>query len=379
MKTSSRNGILTVLLLLLGVLAVAQIPEATTADHQDPGAKQMHDLNLSVFDPTRYGFLPPVSYRNLSVFLITGEDSLGQTPMLTLQEALEQKKALVKETGQVGNLLITNKSDGQYIFIQAGDIVRGGKQDRTLQHDLIIPPLAKDMPLHSFCVEQGRWRQRADEPLAEFGSADNALASNRLKIAAKVYGSQSMVWENVDVFQRSLTARLDKPVRSSLSQSSLELTLEDDDLKQALQPYLDILKPLGSLRQDLVGVAFALNGQITSVDIYASQGIFLKLWPKLLKAAASEALTKTEKDAKYTIPTSQALQYLLVGLEKTKAQPQHLNDITTQVVRRGADYALFETHFCPQNVILHLNWLYLEKGASPDAQDLLIEPREFRQ
>lgn len=378
MKAISRKGISVVLVILLGILTITPVHQANAGDKPDRRVKNTPDPGLSVFDPDRYGFLAPVSYRNLSVFLITGPDQLGKIPMLTLQEALARKKALVRETGEVGKLLITNKSAGKYIFVQAGDIVRGGKQDRTLQHDLIIPPRAKNVPLQSFCVEQGRWRQRADEPMGAFGSAGNALASNRMKVALRVHGSQSLVWENVDAFQQDLSDSLNKPVQSELSESSLELTLEDEDLKQALQPYLNILQPLGSLRKDILGVAFALNGRVTSVDLYASPGLFQKFWPKLLKAAASEALTETEKDAQHTIPAAAAVKQLLTGLDQVPGRHQHLNDITVQVTRKGSNYALFETHLCPQHVLVHLNWLYVEKGTLPQIKDLLIEPGQFR-
>ncbi len=65
---------------------------------------------------------------------------------LILQEALEQKKAVVYETKSVNELSIENRSD-QDIYVQAGDIVKGGQQDRVLAVDLIVPPGLGRMPI----------------------------------------------------------------------------------------------------------------------------------------------------------------------------------------------------------------------------------------
>ena len=37
--------------------------------------------------------------------------------------------------------------------------------------------------------------------------------------------------------------------------------------------------------KDIVGFAFAINGRINSAEIYPSNGLFAKMWPKLLKSS----------------------------------------------------------------------------------------------
>src|SRR4029079_8804388 len=57
--------------------------------------------------------------------------------------------------GEVNRLVIDNKGD-KAIFVLAGTLVKGGKQDRQIAQDFIIPP-GKTVPVDAFCVEHGRW------------------------------------------------------------------------------------------------------------------------------------------------------------------------------------------------------------------------------
>ncbi len=83
----------------------------------------------------------------------------------------------VDETRNVSELKIENLSGDLHVFIQAGDIVKGGQQDRTLITDLVLPPKSPQ-PIGSFCVEQGRWSRRVGESAAAFPSEN---ASSRSK------------------------------------------------------------------------------------------------------------------------------------------------------------------------------------------------------
>src|SRR5215831_15380550 len=81
----------------------------------------------------------PFTHENLSIFLLHRASTHTTTNLLTLGEAMDQKKAMVYETGNVQELSIENLSS-QVVFVQAGDIVKGGKQDRVLTTDLLLPP-----------------------------------------------------------------------------------------------------------------------------------------------------------------------------------------------------------------------------------------------
>src|SRR5262245_27279517 len=149
----------------------------------------------------------PYTHKNLTIFLLHGAGApQGRTP-LTLQEAMKRKLVVVRETGDVNRLTIQNRSNHD-VFVQAGDIVKGGQQDRALALDLIVPPKSGRIPIDAFCVEHGRWTRRGNEAVTAFSASNNALASKDLKIAAKARRSQGEVWANVSKTQVKLAANL---------------------------------------------------------------------------------------------------------------------------------------------------------------------------
>src|SRR5207245_790613 len=131
----------------------------------------------------------PFTHENLTVFLIPSTDHPSAVKkFLTLQEALERKLVTVHETGRVNELAVENVSANQEVFIQSGDIVKGGKQDRIIALDLIVPAKSDKITVASFCVENGRWTQRGRETVSQFHSSTNLLASRGLKLAGGQLG-----------------------------------------------------------------------------------------------------------------------------------------------------------------------------------------------
>jgi len=103
----------------------------------------------------------PFTHENLSIFLLRGADAFDGSRFIPLDQAMEQKCVIVHETGDVGQLEVENLSESFDLYIQAGDVVKGGRQDRTLGVDFVLPAKSGRMPIPSFCVESGRWHRRA--------------------------------------------------------------------------------------------------------------------------------------------------------------------------------------------------------------------------
>ena len=144
-----------------------------------------------------YRVSAPFTHDNLTVFFLHGADQM-KGKILTLDEALAAKKIVVHETKNVNELSIENVS-GDQVFVQAGDIVKGGQQDRTLPQDMLVPPNSGKLPLASFCVEQGRWSPRGGESSLAFSRSAYNLVGNDLKLAARKASSQRMVWSEVAI------------------------------------------------------------------------------------------------------------------------------------------------------------------------------------
>jgi hypothetical protein len=137
-----------------------------------------------------YRLSGPYTHKNLTIFLIHGKEQMPGKNFLTLQEALAQKKVIVYETKEVNELAIRNLSN-QDVYVQSGDVVRGGEQDRMISIDFIVPPRSRRIPIAAFCVESDRWEKRGNENPASFSSSNNVIATKNLKLAAKKSESQA--------------------------------------------------------------------------------------------------------------------------------------------------------------------------------------------
>lgn len=134
------------------------------------------------------GLTGAFTHKNLTVWFVRGDAHTASATLVTLQEAMERKLVRVQETGNVRRLKIENLSNRR-IFIQAGDILKGGRQDRVITSDLILPPRSGVVPIGAYCVERGRWARRGKESDKQFNSARTSLPSRKLKIA--LHGGQS--------------------------------------------------------------------------------------------------------------------------------------------------------------------------------------------
>ena len=257
----------------------------------------------------------PYTHRNLAIYLIhRGGRNAGPAP-LTLGEAMRTGAIRVIETGNVEELVVNNPGDRE-VFIQAGDIVKGGKQDRVLTVSMIVPPNSGNIPIGAYCIEQGRWARRGGEKVAEFSASTARLPSKAGKIAmmeralppqsgrrvragagrsalirrSDGYDRQGLVWGSVRKTQERLSSYMNRDVADRRSRSSLQLSLENKDLAAALADFEKALAGLPEAHPDAVGYAFAVGGRINSGDEFESAGLFRKLWRRQLRAAATEAL-----------------------------------------------------------------------------------------
>ena len=128
----------------------------------------------------------PYTHENLTIFLFHDPDHLDKGRYVPLRDAMEKKHVVVYETGNVGALEAENLSDTFDVLIQAGDVLKGGRQDRTIAIDFIIPAKSGRVPIPAFCVESGRWHRRKAESERYFSSSTHALHAKSARLAAKL-------------------------------------------------------------------------------------------------------------------------------------------------------------------------------------------------
>jgi len=298
----------------------------------------------------------PYTHNNLTVFLVHGKDQTNKT-FLTLQEALAQKKVRVYETKEVNELAIKNFSN-ENIYVQAGDIVRGGEQDRMISIDFIVPPNSGRMPIAAFCVESGRWNKRGNEESAVFVSSENNVVSKDIKLAAKSSKSQQEVWQTVKVAQDKLGRNVGGSVQNEKSASSLELSVEDPKVKETTAAYIKALSGVLQNKSDVIGYVFAINGKVNSADIYASHALFAKLWPKLIKASAVEAVAEIQKGLEHKPVSDETVKAFLAESEQATASTKDVTQHLRLVTREDDKNAFYETQDRTQkDGFVHRNYI----------------------
>jgi hypothetical protein len=323
--------------------------------------------NAARADEYRVG--APIIHENLAIYLVHGKSAAGAVP-LTLDEALAKGAVKVHETGNVSELQIENLGTDE-VFIQAGDIVKGGQQDRVLSVSLVLPPKSGRLPIASFCVEQGRWSARGKEDVKTFATASASVPSREAKLAIRApavpaearpagviapdgarvlphaargpESRQQQVWAKVRKVQDGLSSNLGAPVQAAASQSSLQLSLENEKLKDAQDAYLKVLLTEGDKADDVVGYVFAINGKLNSAEVYPSNGLFRKMWPKLLQASVTEAIGQKNSAATDPAPSGDAALAFLNDAAKGAPSETPLPASIRLETRQAENAFYFET------------------------------------
>ena len=299
-----------------------------------PAVPQKKEIQVS-----NYRLSGPYQHENLTIYLIHGPDQ-SRRMFTPLEQAMQRKTVIVHETSDVNELAIENMSASEEVFVQAGDIVKGGQQDRVLAVDLIVPAKSGKMPIAAFCVENGRWTRRGAEATDHFSMSADMASTKDLKIAARREASQTMVWDEVRKAQEKLAAGVAADVRSRQSGSSLQLSLEHGKVQESASAYVSKLSSIVESSNDVLGFAFAINGKLNSADVFSSTALFRRFWPRLLKTAAIEAVAERMSDEEYELVSIAATGEFLVGCERGA---ETLNEITkrTHMLKREAEKGIF--------------------------------------
>ena len=266
--------------------------------------------------------LDPVTYENISVFPVVASYDQDTTAFLTLEEGLARGEVVVRERGSeemvrgrdgrpvyipqpgasVNQLVLVNRSKRPLLLL-AGELVSGGKQDRVIGKDRIVPAGAPPLPLDVFCVEHGRWTGSS-----QFAAA-TTIVHPSVRERAAVDQKQTEVWDAVrsgTIAPPPPAAPAAKITRSELAtaiagnahteayekiyQSSAVGVSIDEFVAEVQRRFANATSRLKGER--VVGVVVAYGGEIAWSDIFASGDLFDHYWHKLLRSYAVEALAR---------------------------------------------------------------------------------------
>src|SRR5712664_1237615 len=177
--------------------------------------------------------LDPVVYENIAIFPVVSGSSQDTSSFLTLEEGLASGEVIVSERGtvrmvrnrdgvhtipdysasaSVNQLVLINRSKRPLLLL-AGGLVSGGKQDRIIGKDRIVPVGAEPLPLDVFCVEHGRWTGSSSQFIAS-----KTIVHPSVREQAAVKQSQNEVWNAVREGTTDRTAAAEGAPAARLSQ-----------------------------------------------------------------------------------------------------------------------------------------------------------------
>src|SRR5947209_1786869 len=266
--------------------------------------------------------LPGVQHGNMTIFPVTGGAAHDTQRFVTLDEAVRSGAVVVSESngGEVNNLSLVNRGDHPLLLL-AGEIVTGGKQDRVVGTDRIVPPHSKPIDLSVFCVEHGRWTFESPN----FSSLKSQMAGPSVRQSTMVAKSQQEVWARAELAVASAQSLKIAPGAVAPPRTtSYAKTMASAGIAHQVQVladnYDDLARQLAA--KHAKGIVVAINGHILWADLFASEDLLTRYWQKLIRSYASDAILFDKASATADRAAAQRFVDTLSGAHETSDTSQ---------------------------------------------------------
>src|SRR5215472_3477387 len=262
--------------------------------------------------------LAPISHGDLTIFPVVSARVHDTSEFITLDEGIRSGEVVVTEIGnlhstmrrrnpyvvpnrgaEVNRLVLVNNSKHPLILL-AGEVVTGGKQDRVVAKDRIVPSESDPVDLSVFCVEHGRWTETS----AKFDTHASVMLQPSVRMKAMAEQNQQQVWDAVSESRRGMADKAAAAAPATIgghaggggdgertyslrmnelnSTSSYAKARENEVVKQQVdsivepmqKSYESVIKQLRN--QNAVGVVVAVRGRIVWADMFASGALLAK-------------------------------------------------------------------------------------------------------
>jgi ARG/rhodanese/phosphatase superfamily protein len=275
--------------------------------------------------------LAPIQVDSLTLTPIVVKDdkSVTKDDMIVLDEAMAAKQVSIKEQGEgsVNNLTLTNKAD-KPLFLLAGEVIIGGKQDRIIGRNTVVPAKSTlEVPV--YCVEHGRWTGVSKD----FSSA-KALAHADLRGKAS-YEDQQQVWKEVAEKNAKRGTESDSGTYRKVAQQQADGSLAGGSVATMEKQVNDALAKIPAAdRAKMIGYAVSLNGQVATVDRFGSPQLFKKLETKLVRSYLTEAVDiKAKKDIKP--PKTEEVKAFMFDADQAEEKPSYDTNASSTKINMG--------------------------------------------
>ena len=203
--------------------------------------------------------------------------------------ALRAGTARVTETSESGSVpeLAFHNDGARPVLVLDGEELAGAKQNRIVNLTILVPAKTK-VVIPVSCVEAGRWESMSEQfdatPQVMYARA-RAGKARSVSLSMSVGGTRSSdqgaVWDDIGQKQRELCS--DSP--------TARMTDTFEQHRAGLDDYVTNLPCV----EGQVGAVFALGGRISSLELFDSAETLAKMWPKLVRSWALDALPLADR------------------------------------------------------------------------------------
>jgi hypothetical protein len=250
----------------------------------------MESIMFDFISKIRWGDLK--EFKNLTIIPLFAENSSKSPDYLTMEDAISDNLLIIGEKDSGGSVpeLIAQNLAGIPVLLLDGEEVIGAKQNRILNASILLAPKSTTV-IPVSCVEAHRW----DYTTEKFGHSDAYLnydirrekhrdVGKSLMESRAFHADQGKVWERIDVMNLELN------VKSSTGAMHDAYTMVSERLKK----YLDSFEFIEGQN----GLFAFIDGKIAGFDILSRTEAFKKLFPKLIKSYAMDAVRADMRDEK---------------------------------------------------------------------------------
>lgn len=191
---------------------------------------------------------------------------------LNLQTGLQKGLVTVKERGNYAidniNVLLFKNNSNKPLFLKAGELLAGGRQDRVIAKDTILLPGKQEYQVPVLCIEETRWSKQ--EKKFVFASS----ASINIQTFIDSSHNQIKLWEEI----RKIL-KMNNQTNSSSYISYIKQKINKDSTIRFVQYFLNAFEKKDS---SIVGIIVSTANLVLGADVFINSHLFYQTLPTLL-------------------------------------------------------------------------------------------------
>ena len=229
-----------------------------------------------------------VTFENLQLIPIRAKDSYAPDAarrppssasqgFITLRDAMARGLIRIRDRAGVNRLLIDNLSDVP-VMLLSGEILKGGRQDRIIGQDMVLPPNSRRNRVPVFCVEENRWS------IAQKEWSYYHEGSMHLRRVVDQSQDQRQVWREVKYELERDNVPSRTRAYTSHSQNASYAAREQAYLRAFAMDAFP--KP-----ESIVGIMGVSGSVVLGCDVFATANLFADEYQGIIFSYIDEAIT----------------------------------------------------------------------------------------